>query len=70
MKARSGSESDKALGFWARLGSALGDIDASSADLLESRIARLESEVARLIEVPRASSSATSTPIVTRSSRA
>ena len=40
MKATSGSEPDKALGFWAGLASAFGDIDASSADLLESRIAQ------------------------------
>jgi hypothetical protein len=49
MKATSGNESDKALGFWARLASALEAMETSSVELLESRVARLEHQVARLI---------------------
>ena len=53
MKATAGSDSDKAVGFWARLGSALVAIDAamemSPVDLLELRIGRLENQVAQLI---------------------
>lgn len=48
MKATSGNESDKAVGFWKRLGIALAAMETTSQDLLESRIKRLENQVARL----------------------
>ena len=48
MKTTVGNESETALGFWARLASALGSIDTSSVDLLESRLVRLEHQVAKL----------------------
>ena len=49
MNATSKSESGKALGFWARLGSALAAMELSSIDLLEMRVDRLENQVARLM---------------------
>jgi hypothetical protein len=49
MKTTSGIQSDKTLGFWARLADALGGMETSSVDLVESRIARLEKQVAQLL---------------------
>lgn len=48
MRATSKDESGEELGFWTRFGNALATIDMSSIDLLESRVERLEKQVALL----------------------
>ena len=48
MKARSKHASGNAWGFWARVRSTLEAMEMSSGDVMESRIQRLEIQVARL----------------------
>ena len=48
MKIGSDDESRAESGFWARLASAFRAHETSSIDLLQSRIARLEKQVAQL----------------------
>jgi uncharacterized small protein (DUF1192 family) len=50
MKPMAKGESASSMGFWARFAIALEGMEMSSVDLLESRIKRLEHQVARLTE--------------------